>query len=119
MKINEIVMKQMDQLANKVSYGNNYGFINLTLVSELKKDDQCLKEFGSYFLMCPDLQDCSSQDCLNSIQILKCCLKTTKVGEKADKLNQLSDQKITKDTYRWIAMLYVPEWKQIRQNLLK
>jgi len=23
----------------------------------------------------------------------------------------LSDQKITKDTYRWIAMLYVPEWK--------
>jgi hypothetical protein len=32
-------MKQFDNIANKVSYGNNYGFINLTLVSELKEKD--------------------------------------------------------------------------------
>lgn len=48
-------MQQFDEIVNKINFGNNYGFINLTLVSELKHDDQCLKEFGAYFLMCPDL----------------------------------------------------------------
>lgn len=67
--------------------------------------------------MCPDLQDCSSQDCLNAVQILKCCLKTTKIGEKYKELQKIS-QEITRDTYRWLAMLYIPEWKQIRHNIL-
>jgi hypothetical protein len=110
-------MQQFDEIVNKINFGNNYGFVNLTLVSELKVNDQCLKEFGAYFLMCPDLQDCSSQDCLNAVQILKCCLKTTKVGNKEKELQKISPE-ITRDTYKWIAMLYVPEWKTIRHNIL-
>lgn len=51
------------------------------------------------------------------MQILKCCLKTTKVGSKAKELNKISSE-ITRDTYKWIAMLYVPEWKSIRHNIL-
>jgi hypothetical protein len=59
--------------------------------------------------MCPDLLNCDSQDCFNAIQVLKCCLKTTKVGEKAQELEKI-DSRITPDTFKWIAMLYIPEW---------
>ena len=74
----------MELTAEEFKYGTRKFIPEVNPVHLLNSEEPCLTEYGVYALACQPFNGCPSLVCANSLEVFKCCLKTSRVGVAAE-----------------------------------